>query len=342
MSIPAPSTQKFGLANKTLANVTTAANACNSWLHQLLKTLLGSTTGFTAGTGGAPPSSAYWTIESSSNGTTASTADNFSAAYVAGEWLSNTAGNAHSWFVIKSPASPGILDGPWYILVSKDSATATTYRVSLSKTAWNTNGTATADPTNGGTVSTTGSTSQFNPSSTTAGKSHFYCDAKGNFAFMCSRDGAGLVETLFMFSELEQNQPSGDTLRAIGYIAHSTSGIFNQVNSGSNLSGASILGFQRNGAAHASSQLIITSHNIPLTELNGINSDVEGFKWGFVISTLTGNQAVRGCVLDMYQCTTGITNGANYPDTINPIWSAIGSTSTGGKMLIPMPNVLAL
>lgn len=341
MSIPAPSTTKYGLANKALADVSTAANACNSWLHAFLKALTGTVvSGFTAGTGGAPPSSSFWTWERSSNGTTAGAGDNFSNSYVAGEWLSNTAGNAHSWAVIKSPASPGILDGPWYILIAKDSATATTYRVELSKTTW-TGGSATANPTNAGTVSGA-QAGFFNPSSTVAGKCHLMTDAKGNFLVLCSRDGSGVCETGFLFSEFEQNQPSGDALRAIGYVVHTTSGIFASVSNGTNLSGTNILGFHRDATAHASSQLIITSHNLPLTELNGINSDVEGLKWGLTISTKANNQAIRGFIPDMYQITTAPVNGANYPDTTNPIWSAMGATSTAGKMLIPFPNVLSL
>lgn len=342
MSIPAPSTVKYGQLNKALANVTTAANACNSWLHSWMKGITGTVlTGFTNGTTGAPPTSSRWSVLLSSNGTTAGAGDQFSAAYVAGEWLSNTAGNAHSYFVLQSPSTPGILDGPWYILVSKNSATATTYTVSLSKTAW-TGGTTTADPTNAGTVSTTGAVQLFNASSTTAGKTHFYVDAKGNFFVMCSRDGSGVVETGFLFTELEQTQPSGDAHRVIGYITHSASGVFASINNGSNLTGQSILGFQRNGAAQASSQMQITSHNFPLTELNGINSDVEGVKGGLVISTLTANQCVRGYIPDLYQCCTAPVNGANYPDTTNPIWSAIGAAATGGKMLIPLPGVMSL
>lgn len=341
MAMPALSSTKYGLVNRALADVSTAANAANSYLHAFLKTMKGVTTGYTNGSTGAPPASSNWTVELSSNGTVAGAGDNFSAGYVAGEWLSNTAGNPHSWFVLKSPASPGILDGPWYILVSKNSATATSWTVSLSKTAW-TGGTTTADPTNAGTVSSTGAVGQFNTVSTTAGKTHFMVDAKGNFLFLLSRDGTQVCETWFLFTELEQNQPSGDAHRVIGYVGHATSGIFSSVNNGTNISGSTVLGFHRNGAAHVSSQLLITSHNCPLTELNGINSDVEGVKWGLVISTNTGNQAIRGYIPDMYQITSGISNGSNSPDTVNPLWVAMGATSTGGKMAVPLPAVLSL
>lgn len=341
MPMPSPSTTKYGALNKVLANVTTAANACNSWLHAFLFGITGTLTGFTNGTTGALPASSQWTCELSSNGTTAGSGNNFNATYASGEWVSNTGGNAHSWFVIKSPATAGILDGPWYILVSKNSATATTYTVSMSKTAW-TGGSTTADPTNAGVVSTTTALGLFHASSTTAGKTHIYVDAKGNFWCGCSRDGSGVVETVFLFTELEQNQPSGDTNRVIGYIAHNASGVFSSVNNGTNISGSNVLAIHRNGVAQASN-MQISSHTISsFTELNGITSEVEGIKWGMVYATLTGNMLVKGWIPDMYQCTTAITNGSNSPDTTNPIWSAIGSATTGGKMLIPLPGVMSL
>lgn len=341
MAMPAPSKTWYGLVNKVLADTATAALAANSYLHAMLKTLKGVTTGYTAGTTGAPPSSSYWTVELSSNGTVAGAGDNFSAAFVAGEWLSAAGAVAHSWFVMKSNPTPGILDGPWYMLVSKDSGTATTWRVSLSKTAW-TGGSITADPTNAGIVSSTGSVAAFHASSTTAGKTHFITDAKGNFWFYVSRDGNQTLETFDSFNELVETQPSGDTHRVIGYRNHIANGIWSAVNAGQTLSGAAILGFQRTGAAQISSQLIIAGQNMSLGELNGINSEVEGVRHGLVFSTLIGSQMIRGYIPDLYLITTAATNGSNTPDAINPIWTAMGSTTTGGKMAIPLPGVLSL
>ena len=341
MTISNPATTKYGLANKALADVTTAALACNSFLHAFFKAITGTdVSGFTAGTGGAPPASSFWTVERTCNGATASAADNFTNAFTAAEWVSNTAGNAHSWFVIKSPTSPGITDGPWYMLVSKDSATATTYRVSISKTAF-AGGTTTANPTNAGTVSEV-QASLFNASSTTAGYTHLMADAKGNFWALCSRVGSGVVETGIIFTELEQSRSSGDSYRAICYAAHSTSGIFSGVHTGTNISGTGVLGFQRDGTAVASSQLIISAHDLTgFTEL-GLSNEVEGLKFGLVYSTKTANMGVRGWLPDLYQCTTAVANASSYPDTTNPLWTAIGSATTGGKILIPFPNVLTL
>lgn len=343
MSMPAVSVTKYGLVNKVLPDVTTAARACNSWIWSWLKAITGTVvSGFTAGTGGAPPASSNWTWERSSNGTTAGAGDNFSNTYVDGEWLSAAGAVAHSWAVVKSPVTNGILDGPWYIFISKNSGTATTYTVSLSKTAW-TGGSITADPSNAGTVSTTGATGLFNVSSTTAGKTHLYMDAKGNFFILCSRDGTGVCETGFLFTELEQTQPSGDSNRVFGYITHSTSGIFANINNGTNLSGANMLGFQRDGTAQTSSQMVLTAHNISgFTELNGINSDVEGIKYGMILCTKTANMCIKGFIPDIFQVTSAPTNGANHPDTTNPLWSALGSSSTSGKVLIAMPAVMSL
>lgn len=342
MPMPAPSKTHYALANKALANVTTAANAANSYLHAMIKTVTGVNHGtYTAGPNGVPPASSYWTCVLSSNGTVAGAGDNFSAGYVAGEWLSNTAGNPHSWFVLQSPAAPDILDGPWYILVTKNSATATTWTVSISKTAW-TGGTTTADPTNAGTVSTTTATGHFNVSSTTAGKTHFLVDAKGNFWFMCSRDGSQIIETWDIFTELEQTQPSGDAFRAIMYTGFLANGLFSGVHNGTSISGSPVLGFHRNGTAASSNLLIAFTNMSGLTELNGINSDAEGVRGGLVYSSLSGNQCIRGYIPDLYQMTTALTNGSNNPDNITPVWSAIGSTSTGGKVAIPFGATMSL
>lgn len=342
MAIDAPESTRYGLANKALADVTTAARACDSWLHAIFKALTGTVvTGFTAGTGGAPPSSSFWTVERTCNGTTASAADNFNNTFTAAEWVSNTAGNTHSWFVIKSPVSPGISDGPWYMMISKDSATATTYRVAISKTAF-AGGTTTANPTNAGTVSEV-QTSLFNTSSTTAGYAHLMTDAKGNFWALCSRVGSGVVETGIIFTEFQQPQASGDSYRVICYAMHSTSGLFSSVHVGTNISGTGILGFQKDGTAVGSSQIVISAHNLTgFTEL-GMSNNVEGLKFGLVYSTKASNMCVRGWIPDTYQVTGAVANGASYPDTTDPIWTSVGSTSTsGGKVLIPFPNVLTM
>jgi hypothetical protein len=342
MAMPAPSKTWYGLVNKVLANNSTAANCANSYLHALLKTLLGSTTGYTAGTTGAPPASSNWTCELSSTGAVAGAGDNFSTAYVAGEWLSNTPGSAHSWFVLKSPASAGILDGPWYMLWSKDSATATTWRVSLSKTAFAA-GTTTADPTNGGVVSTTGTVIAFHASSTTAGKTHFLVDAKGNFWFFVSRDGGQVLETWDSLNELTETQPSGDAHRVIGYRQHIAAGIFSSSATGTLILGTPILGFQRTGLAQVSNQMIISGADISgLNELNGINSEVEGVKYGLVYSITPGSMLIRGYIPDLYQISTAPSNGSNSPDAVSPIWTAMGATLTGGKVALPLPNVLSL
>lgn len=342
MAMPTPSKTYYALANKALADVSTVANAANSYLHAFLKTLKGQNHGtYTAGPTGAPPASSYWTVTLSSNGTTASAADNFNNTYTAGEWLSNTAGNAHSWFVLQSPASPGIVDGPWYILIAKDSATTTSWTFAISKTAW-TGGTTTANPTNAGTISSTGVLAHFNTAGNAAGKTHFLVDAKGNFFFFGSRDASQVVETWDIFTELEQTQPSGDAFRAVGYSGHATSGLWNNINNGTNISSANLTGFHRNGVA-ASSNLVLAATNLAsFTELNGINSDVEIVKYGLIYSTLTGNMAIRGYIPDIYQATTAPTNGSNNPNPATPVWSAIGSTTTGGKVAIPFGGTMAL
>lgn len=342
MAMPAPSKTYYALANKPLANVTTAANAANSYVHAFLKTVTGLNHGtYTAGPTGAPLASSYWTCILSSNGTTAGAGDNFNNTFTTGEWLSNTAGNPHSWFVLQSPASPGLTDGPWYILVTKNSATATTWTVSISKTAW-TGGTISADPTNAGIVSTTGTSQHFNAASTTAGKTHFLVDAKGSFHFLSSRDGSQVIDAWDIFTELEQTQPAGDSFRCIGYSGFNTSGIFSAVGNGTSFSGGAVLGFHRNGVAGASNIFVSWTNMLSFTELNGINSDAEGVRGGLVYSGLTGNQCIRGYVPDWWQMTTALTNSSNNPDSVTPIWSALGSTTTGGKVAIPFCGTMSL
>jgi hypothetical protein len=275
---------------------------------------------------------------SSSNGTVAGAGDNFNNTFNNAEFPNSAAG-ARMWCQLQSPA--GMLDGPWYMLIAKDNASATTWTVAYSKTQW-TGGTTTANPTNAGNVSSQ-SLAHFNTASVVAGKVHCLLDANGSFYFYCSRDGSGLIETWDIWQQLEQNQPTGDAYRCIGYSGHNTAGIFSQVNQGSNINGTGVFGFHRNGVATASSNLVIGVVNISgLTELNGINSDAEPIKSGHVYSTLASNQCIRGFVPDFYQVTSALTNASNHENNVTPKWSAFGSASTGGKVAQPFPCTLSL
>jgi hypothetical protein len=339
MAMPSPSKTWYALSDKALASTVSAAAAANSYLHALFKTLIGQNHGsYTAGANGAPPSGSYWTVEFTCNGTTASSSDNFNNTFNNAEWVSNTAGSAHSWFVLKSPTA--MLDGPWYLLVSKNSATATSWKIELSKSAYS-GGTTTADPTSAGNVSSTGTVQRFDTSSTTAGKTHFMVEANGSFWFFGSRDGSGLISTWDSLNELAQTQPSGDSYRVFGYCGFSASGLFSSIATQS-ITGAQVLGFQRTGAAQVSSQMALTAHLFNITELNGINNEAEGVRGGLVSSTLAASQLVRGVIPDLYQMTTALTNGSNNPSAAAPVWIAIGSTSTGGKVALPFCGNMSL
>ncbi len=125
-------------------NANTPASALdesNYTAWAMLSMLVGGLGGLTLG---------LWTIYTTSDGTapgTGTTGDGVDhlhllGSFTTGDWLHNTAGNAHSWAVIKSPTMNGT---NFYLTFSFDSATTSVATTKISKNA-PTGGTNTANP----------------------------------------------------------------------------------------------------------------------------------------------------------------------------------------------------
>jgi hypothetical protein len=136
------------LVNQAQAHFTTILAASQDVGFFILQFLTGAL-GFQDRSGAAIGSPAgLWTVDCSSDGVTASnwgSNDNKILAYT--DIVFGDPGSAHSWFVLRSPASFGGLGYPLYLVCSTaGSSGAPTWKFVLGRTP-NGNGTATADPT---------------------------------------------------------------------------------------------------------------------------------------------------------------------------------------------------
>lgn len=118
---------------------TSNADQTKYQLWALKAMLLGQMGGFTLG---------VWTIDSSCNSLVAGTPGDgvdrwHSGVYTAGDIVQAAAASPHSWFVLRSPTMNGT---NFYLLITADSATATSATIFMAKTQF-TGGTTTANPT---------------------------------------------------------------------------------------------------------------------------------------------------------------------------------------------------
>jgi hypothetical protein len=136
-----------------------------------------------------------WTVAGSSDGVTAGMdgVDRLGAAFDPTKIVQGTAGSAHSWIALFSPAMNGVRV---YLLLSADSATAANGSIIFAKAAF-TGGTATANPTSVDSWTSIGT----QPLVSTSGLSqrlHGALSATGDFFMWSARQGgAGVVEFFF-------------------------------------------------------------------------------------------------------------------------------------------------
>lgn len=320
-------------ANRAMDDVSSALRSNASILFALKGFLTGALTG-TGGTGGQPPSSAFWTVDSSSKSTAAGAGDQFSASFVAAEWVRAAAGVAHSWYVLKSPVSAGITDGPWYMLISWGTSSDNAYRLAISKTQ-PTGGTTTADPTvtaygDFGTA-VTGL-----PGSATNGKCHIVMDAKGNFHFLQSFNGGGRFVTWMTVQELVEARSSGDAARVVAVIdmLNSTTGVPRP----SGFVGTGWRGFSNDGTTAVDSThgkmaiLQWTGGNSDTSvraSLNAIDSKADAIPMLYVYDTTAAHTSLRGRVPDVWFMGAQVAVGSGTPTAASP------DRVMAGEVLIP-------
>jgi hypothetical protein len=160
-----------------LSDVSTAAKACHSVLFAIKEILLGGVNG-THGWEGASPSTAHWTLDSSSDGTTASSADNLGGStFTDAKWVRASAGSAHSWWAAHSNEG---------LYVCFDYATGADYQINIyfALSAF-TGGTTTNRPTSTTEWNLQGSPGgaliAFWSNNAAAGSVHVCRDANGGF-----------------------------------------------------------------------------------------------------------------------------------------------------------------
>lgn len=310
--------------NLALPDVTTALRShASMWFNfknQAVQALTGST-----GASGAPPGSAAWTIHSSSDGVTAGAGDNLGGStFTAGKWLRNTAGNAHSWFVLQSPNT--LTDGTHYILISLGTSSDQNAIIAISKTAFS-GGTTTADPT--AANQSTFAASQTHPNTTTAGKTDYVVDANGNFHFWSGKNSAGYRHLWVSVMGLVEARSSGDTGRTMLCMIYSDTGR----GAPPFLAVLPVRGWLVDGTtALTGSQGTIGYLNVggggayvsQLTQNNVIDSKVDGIPAVYVFMNLAGNMGVRGRWPDVWYCGSGSAVGAGDPSGAAPTRVCMG------------------
>lgn len=312
--------------NVALADTSTALRSHASMLHNLLKMLCGITNG-NNGAPGAPPSSSYWTVHSSCNGTTASAGNNFNNTFTAGEWVRAAAGVAHSWFVLQSPST--LLNGTHYVTVSLGTASDQNIVLKIAKTAPS-GGTTTADPTSAS--ESTYTSFQSHPNSVTAGKSHMIVDADGNFHFWSSKNGAGYAHWWMCVQGLVETASSGDNFRTIMAQVFTDSGR----GAPGYTTTISARGFHLDGTAANTTNLNITylacSSSTGLaqhvTQLRGVDSKADGVPCAYVVASLASNMGVRGRLPDVWLSSGGPAVGAGDPSGAAPTRVVLGGAVT--------------
>lgn len=327
----------YTTANRVFDDTSTATRTASSCLFALKAFMKGEITG-TNGTGGAPPSSSYWTCSGSSDSATAGLdgTDRLGATYNAAKWVRAAAGVAHTWIVLKSPTT--MQDQPWYVCIDWGTATDQTFNISVSHNAF-TGGSTTAKPTATTESSYAGAT--FYESTTTASKAHFVTDADGNFWFFASRNGSNLVQTVVTFQNLTDTRSSGDAGRCILFQAFLATGIGAPDMSGTDYSARGVA-IDGTTAAAATILLLLkpvftgSSFTSVAATVNANDSKVDALPFGYIYDITTGKKGMRGRIPDLWYIATQVAIGANDPN-------AAGVTRTRiGTILIPCSVSLSL
>lgn len=168
----------------------------------LVESLLGTNTGGTTLTGAG-----LWTVVSSCDSLSTASSDLWGTTFNSAKVVQNTAGNAHSWFVLQSPSTLGA-SGSVYMIVDCNGATASPSLVQVSFcTQSPTGGSTTAAPTSpGGATDTWGMASALainNNSIATNHRVHMCLATTGDFYFRESSDAAGAFYSMLGITKMQ-------------------------------------------------------------------------------------------------------------------------------------------
>lgn len=288
----------YAAVDVALPDCTTVLRQSGSMLHCLKGLLTGILTG-TNGPNGAPPASSNWIVDSSCDGVTAGAGDNLGGAvYTAGKWVRAAPGSAHSWFVLKSPTSPGVSDGPYYILASMGVGAGADYycKFQVAKLQF-TGGTTTADPTTAHT-SDFGENEHVPSGSNVASRAHLCIDAAGNFWFLCSQNSSGLAFFILGGQSLTETAGS-DPSRFFVYqqFLNSGRGVPTWDESAGMIRGISGNGITQLDAGTCRMMSIGAQGTGLASALGGLNSltgKADALQLGYVIETLGVSRGFRG------------------------------------------------
>lgn len=321
--------------NLALADTSTASRAAFSSLWALGAMLTGNQSG-TNGAEGARPSGCYWTLVGSSNSVSAGIDStdrlHFAGAFTAADWVRNSAGSAHTWFVLQSPS--GMLDGPWYLCVDYIGPTNDqTCTFVVSKQVFS-GGSTTARPTS--TNESPVTSQQFCTTTANAGKAHLQTDANGSFRWERSRNGTGYFDFMIGVESMVETH-SGDNARSImwGQFLDSGTGALTSQQTpfirGNSGDGTTVL-----SASNAQIMDLVGrpggSSLISLNTTNAIDSTVDAFPAEYIVEFTASHKGGRGRLPDLWEVGAQVAVGSTFPGTGNPERMLIGSRMSASSV----------
>lgn len=326
------SKQWYTSANLALADSSTASRCAHSSIWGFGAMLLGNQSG-TNGPEGARPGSCYWVLAGSSDSSTAGidATDrlNFAGSFTDANWVRNTAGSAHTWFVLQSPSA--VLNGPWYLCFDYiGPSNDQTCTLVISKNVFS-GGSTTDRPTSSGESIYTGF--QFCSTTAGAGKLHLNIDANGSFRWLRSRNGTGRFDTYISVESLVEYHtadPSRTFLTA--HFLDSGVGVLSTSPGGLEMRGMSTNGTSPITASQLGMSEIwiypISTDLSGYTSTNVIDSTVDALPCVYVYENTSARKGIRGRFPDMWIVGAQVAVGSTFP--------SVGNTErvlVGGKMI---------
>jgi len=323
--------------NLALASTGTATLCAYSSIWGILAMLTGNQSG-TNGPEGARPSGCYWTLVGSSNSSTAGIDGtdrlHLAGAFTSGDWVRNTAGNAHSWCVLQSPN--GLLDGPWYLCFDYiGPSNDQTGSFVISKNAF-TGGSTTARPTSTGESVIVGQ--QFCSTTAGAGKLYLSTDANGGFRVLRSRNGTAYFDFVLAVEPAVEYH-SGDAARTFmwsnfndaspGTLLDTTNGI---VIRGLCYDGTTALTGSNMNIANLSLRPTGTGLGANATALNVIDSTLDMYPCMYLYDVTATKKAGRGRFPDMWEVGLQVVAGSTVPATGDPERIVFGHFAMPGSV----------
>lgn len=319
----------YSSMNLALADTSTATKAAHSSIWAFGAMLLGYQSG-TNGAEGARPGSVAWTLEGSSDSTTAGIDSTdrlvFSGAFTDAKWVRNTAGSAHTWFVIKSPS--GLLNGPWYICFDYIGPTNDqTCSMIVSRGVFS-GGSTTARPT--ATNESVLTSFQFCSTTAGAGKAHLIgIDENGGFRWARSRNGTGYFDCFISLESLVEYH-SGDGARShlLMHFLDSSPGAMAMTQS------PQMRGFCSDGTTGLTGtnqgigEIVFRPAGIAMnsyTTTSAIDGTVDALPVCYVYNHTTNFRSIRGRYPDMWNVGNQVAVGSTFPGTGNPERVLVGA-----------------